>query len=177
MAKKVLCVFATRSGTTQQIAETVASTLTKGGCTVDLHHIREVTTIDQYEAVVIGTAIRAGMVMPEVTKFVKKFHNRLTTIPVAAFAVCLTMKEDTPENRTTVANYLEPIRKTVPLVSEAVLAGAIHFAKLGVFARLIIQKLVKAPEGDFRNQQKITEWAEELVKRLRSDEWVGGERG
>lgn len=172
MPKKVLIVYATRSGTTAQIAETVAKTMTASGLLADIMPVRDAVTAEGYDAVVLGTAIRAGMIMPELLKFVKRNQESLLKIHVAAFAVCLTMKDDTPENRKAVAAYLDPIKKHIKLVSETVLAGAVTFARLGVFARFIIRKLAKAQEGDFRDERKITEWAQEFVKRIKSDEWI-----
>jgi menaquinone-dependent protoporphyrinogen oxidase len=168
MPKKVLVVYATRSGTTQQIAESVGALLDKAGFNAEVHRVNEAGSLDGYDAVVVGTAVRAGRLMAEAVRFVRKNREKLGTLPVAAFAVCLTAKDDTPENRKAVEAYLAPLRKEIPLVSEAVLAGAIHYARLGVFARFVIQKMVKAPEGDFRDAEKIAEWTRDLGNRFRS---------
>ena len=130
--------------------------------------MKNVRSIDGFDAVVLGTAIRMGRPMPEVLRLVKKHRERLAELPVAAFAVCLAVKEDTPGNRKAVAGYLNPIKNEIPLVSEAALAGAIHYARLGVFARFVIQKMVKTDEGDFREIEKITEWTQDVARRFRS---------
>ncbi|MBN1760087.1 MAG: flavodoxin domain-containing protein [Chitinispirillaceae bacterium] len=168
MRKNVLIVYATRSGTTREIAETVAEILRKSGFSTDVQPAKKVRSIESADAVVLGTAVRMGMLMPEVMRFVKKHRNKLVEVPVAAFAVCLAVKDDTPENRKAVAGYLNPLKKEISLVSEAVLAGAIHYARLGVFARFVIQKMVKAQEGDFREIEKITEWSTDVARRFRS---------
>jgi menaquinone-dependent protoporphyrinogen oxidase len=168
MPKKVLVTFATRSGTTGQIAETVAEVLRKAGLTAEVLPVKDVRSVDEFDAVVLGTAIRIGKPMPELMQLVKKQRSRLSQIPVAAFAVCLAAKGDTPENRKTIAGYLDPVKNEITLVSEAALAGAMHYARLGVFARFVIQKMVKAEEGDFRETEKITEWAQNVARRFRS---------
>jgi len=168
MPKKILVTYATRGGTTQQIAETVAEVLQKKGHQTELRAVKEVASYEGFDGVVFGTAVRAGMLMPEMLKSIKKHQAYLATVPIAAFAVCLTIKEDTPENRKAVASYLEPVKKLIPLASEAVLAGGVSFARLGVFARFIIQKMAKAQEGDYRDQRKIAEWAEDVAHRMRN---------
>ena len=53
----VLLAYATRFGSTQEVAESVAASLREAGLKVDLRLMREVESLDQYEAVVLGAAI------------------------------------------------------------------------------------------------------------------------
>jgi menaquinone-dependent protoporphyrinogen oxidase len=81
-------------------------------------HIDGVGSLTDYNAVVIGSAIRMGNVTPEVKNFVEKRRVELEGIPTAYFITCLTLKDDTPENREAVKKYLEPLRKMVTLFAE-----------------------------------------------------------
>ena len=87
MPKKVLVTFATRSGTTSQVADTVADVLRKAGLTTEVLPVKDVRSVDGFDAVVLGTAIRIGKPMPELMQLVKKQRSRLSQLPVAAFAV------------------------------------------------------------------------------------------
>ena len=57
-------------------------------------------------------------------------------MPVAYFLVCLTLKDDTEENRRTVAAYLDPVREQGPQVQPEGLVGRVcqkSTKKPGVF--------------------------------------------
>ena len=69
--------------------------------------------------------------------------------------------DDTEENRKTVSAYLEPLRALVKPASEGLFAGVMDMKKLPLFERLII-KMMKAPEGDFRDWTQISAWAESV---------------
>lgn len=47
--------------------------------------------------------------MPEVIRFAKQNQRNLAAVKTAYFIVCLTMAEDTPENRKTADSYLDPL--------------------------------------------------------------------
>ena len=53
----VLLAYATRFGSTQEVAETVAASLREAGLKVDLRLMSQVESLDQYKAVVLGAAI------------------------------------------------------------------------------------------------------------------------
>jgi menaquinone-dependent protoporphyrinogen oxidase len=101
-----------------------------------------------------------GKWLPEVMEFVKTHQDKLSRVPVAYFVVCLTMKDDTVQNRRKALGYLEPLRKQFPQVKPAeigLFAGAVDYEKLS-FAYSLILKLKGAPEGDFRNWEAIRTW-------------------
>jgi menaquinone-dependent protoporphyrinogen oxidase len=96
-----------------------------------------------------------GNVTPEMKKCVERNKAQLGSIPTAYFIVCLTMKDDTPENREKVAGYLTPLRALVQPFAEGSFAGKMDYSKLKRFDRFMAKRLVKAPEGDFREWDKI----------------------
>ena len=56
MSSVVLVGYATRYGSTQEVAEAVAATLRENGHAVDIQPMREVRTLAGYSAVVLGWA-------------------------------------------------------------------------------------------------------------------------
>ncbi|MBN1577691.1 MAG: flavodoxin domain-containing protein [Chitinispirillaceae bacterium] len=169
MANNVLVLYATRGGSTREIAELIVKQLAASGMEAELLPVQAARSFDGCDTVVLGSAVRMGRLMPEMVRFVKKHKSRLSRYPVAAFAVCLSMKEETPEQHTTAEAFLDPIRREVPLISEGLFAGKMDYSKLDFFARLIVSKMVKAPEGDFTDRRKIEEWTEALEKRLEAE--------
>ena len=57
MPEKVLVAYATRYGSTQEVAQAVAATLKESGFSVDLRVLREVRKLDGYQAVVLGAPL------------------------------------------------------------------------------------------------------------------------
>ncbi|UCC61969.1 MAG: hypothetical protein JSV36_14425, partial [Anaerolineae bacterium] len=77
---------------------------------------------------------------------------------------CLTMKDDTEENRTRVAAYVNRMRQRVPQVQPidvGLFAGVLDYSKLSRLTELEMKRL-NMPEGDFRDWQAIRDWAASL---------------
>lgn len=165
MNEKLLVAYATRTGTTREVAETIGKVLKEKGATVDVQNAKEADDLTTYRAVVLGSAIRAGNLMPEAVEFVKANQKRLAQMPVAYFIVCATLREDTEENRREVAAYLDPLRELITPVEEGLFAGAIDRSKLSFPLRLIL-KAMKAEEGDWRDWDAIRAWADALYPAL-----------
>jgi menaquinone-dependent protoporphyrinogen oxidase len=161
MTPSILVVYATRTGGTAPVAEAIASALQTEGLNVDVGPVREITDIHQYDAVVLGSSIRVGGWLPEMIDFMKDNLRYLQNMPVAFFTVCLTLSEDTSENRETVRHYLDPVRQLVNPVTEGYFAGKMDYARLSLPVRWMVKKM-KAPEGDFRDWNKIRQWATDL---------------
>ena len=60
MADQVFVAYATRYGSTQEVAEAVAGTLREGGLEVSIRPMRGVRTLDGYGAVVLGAPLYMG---------------------------------------------------------------------------------------------------------------------
>lgn len=165
MNEKVLVTYATRTGTTQEVAVAIEEELETKGANVDVKNAKEVEDLTAYRAVILGSAIRAGNLMPEAIEFVKANQEKLSQIPVAYFVVCATLREDTEENRQAVAAYLGPLREMIEPVEEGLFAGAIDLSKLSFPMRLVL-KAMKAEEGDWRDWDAIRAWAAQLYPAL-----------
>lgn len=159
---RILVTFASRAGSTKEVADTIASTIASQGYLVDIMKIEDVKSVSEYSHVIIGSAIRMGNVTPEVKKFVETHKIELQTISTAFFITCLTLKDDNPENREAVRAYLAPLRDVVKPFAEGYFAGKMDYSKLKPFSRFLAKRVVKAPEGDFRDWAKIKSWASEL---------------
>ena len=158
----ILVAYATKAGSTAEVAAEIGRVIeSKGGCKVDVHPVGKVKGVDGYDAVIIGSAIRAGKWLPEALKFVEKHQDALSQIPVAFFTVCLTLSENTEENRRTVAAYMDPVCEVVQPVDVGLFAGVMDYSKLSFLLRLMMKKM-GSPEGDFRDWGAIRAWAAEL---------------
>ncbi len=160
--RKVLVAYATRAGSTAGVAERVAEVLNRNGWTAQATEVKKVKDTTPYDAVVLGSSIRAGKLKPEVLKFLEKNEADLGAKPFAAFIVCLTMKDSGEKSRATAGAYLDPVRLRIKPLSEGLFAGAIDPEKLG-FVERTIMKAMKAQPGDFRKWNEVEAWAASLA--------------
>ncbi|MGB9593147.1 MAG: flavodoxin domain-containing protein [Anaerolineae bacterium] len=169
MGNRVLVAYATRAGSTQSVAEAIAEALRGEGLQVDVQPVRNVGSLAGYNGVIIGSAIRAGRPMPEVVSFVVKHEEALSRIPVAYFVVCLTMANDTEENRCTVAGYLDALRAKTPgvrPVDVGLFPGVMDSRRLPFPIRLLMRAM-KARDGDYRDWDAVREWAVRVAPAFR----------
>ena len=164
---KILVAYATKAGSTAEVAAEIGRVMeSKSGCQVDVRPVGRLDGVDGYDAVLIGSGIRGGKWLPEAMKFVEKNRDALGRVPVALFTVCLTLRDDTEENRRMVAAYLDPVRELVQPVEVGLFAGAMDPSKLPFILRLLM-KAMKAPQGDFRDWEAIRAWASQVCDSLR----------
>ncbi len=163
--RRALVLYATRAGSTAEVADFIGRKLSEAGWSVDVEGVKTAGDLRGYQAVVIGSAIRMGSVLPEIQEFVRARREELEGRPVAYFVVCMTMQEDTPENRAEANGYLDPLRSEVKPVEVGLFAGKVDYSKLGVGTRLMA-KMADLPAGDYRNWTAIEAWTDALAARL-----------
>jgi menaquinone-dependent protoporphyrinogen oxidase len=161
MGNRILITYASKSGSTTGVAERIGAVLSGRGQAVDVLPLGKVSDLSPYQTVILGSAIRMGRPLPEAVTFVEKNQATLKQKAFSTFFVCLTLKDDTEENRKTVEIYPEPLRTLVKPEREAIFAGALIPEKLGLVERLMM-KAMKSPAGDYRNWDAVKTWAESL---------------
>lgn len=166
MTPKILVAYATRAGSTAEVADAIGKKLAAGGAMVDVKPIKKVQTLNGYQAIVLGSAIRRGAVLPEVTGFIKTNKDALEKIPVACFIVCMILRENTEENRKKAASYLEPLRTDLSFVDTGLFAGKLDYSKLNFVDAFVVEHIIGTPEGDLRDWKQINTWAINLLPKL-----------
>ena len=169
MSKKILVAYGSYSGSTAETAIFVGKKLSEKGMQVDVMPVNKIKSIDGYNGVIIGSAIMMGKMKSSVVKFVKTNKDALSRVPVAMFLVCLTVKDDTAENRKIASGYLDPVKVDIKPVSEGFFPGKVDFKKIPFPASLLT--LLPAfrnsvPEGDFRDWGKVEKWINETASKL-----------
>ncbi|MCC6804809.1 MAG: flavodoxin domain-containing protein [Anaerolineae bacterium] len=161
MCAHYLVTYATRFGSTAEVAEAIGMVLEQTGAFADVRPVSDVTRLDRYDGVVVGSAIRGGKWLPEAFQFLEAHRSVLATMPVAYFTLCLTLRSDTPDNRRTVFSYHAPLVREFPEVrpvSIGMFAGAIDFDDLPAATRRMARNS-SILEGDFRDWSLIRDWA------------------
>lgn len=165
-AKSILLAYASRFGSTQEVAETIASALSEAGLEVDLQPMQEVQSLDRYAAVVLGAAIYNAKWNADAHQFVSQHHDTLTQLPVAIFTLGpLSASEAAKRNsRRQLDNELAKYSWLKPVAVE-IFAGKYDPSKpgLGFFDRFV-------PASDHRNWDAIRAWAQTLSVQLQHGE-------
>ena len=162
----VLVVYGTKTGCTAGIAEQIGATLAESGVTVDVKPVAEGPDAAAYDAVVVGSGVRAGNWHGAVKEWVAVNAAALKARPTAFFTACLTMAQ-APERADEVRAYTEALiaETGVEPVDIGLFAGMNEPKRFSLPERLIM-KMMKAPEGDFRDMAAVAEWARAVADRL-----------
>lgn len=167
----ILVTYASRYGSTREIAETVARVLTRRGEKASVKPVDDVLNLDAYDAVVLGSAVYEGDWLLEATDFARRFADRLETVPVWLFSSGVA--GDAPSE--TMSDWKEHPKLVDTLITnihpqESVLFGGLFDPKhlnAGDWWRYPSMRGLK---GDFRDWQKIEAWAETIADGLSSAE-------
>jgi menaquinone-dependent protoporphyrinogen oxidase len=165
MNNRILVAYASKVGSTGEVASFIGEVL-NNGATVDVQPIEKVTDVNVYQAVVVGSAIRAGRWISAATDFVKTHQSYLSQTPTAYFTCCMTLHEDTEENRKKAVDFMAPVCDLVTPVDMAAFAGKMDYSKISFFERFMVTKVFSTPEGDFRNWDAIRAWTNSLQTTL-----------
>ncbi len=85
MNKRILITYATRAGSTVEVAAAIGESLAQRGFAVEVIPVKENPNLANYQAVILGSAIRMGNWLPEAVEFVKKNQAHLSQMPTAFF--------------------------------------------------------------------------------------------
>lgn len=165
MSQKILVVYATKAGSTAEIAVEIGKSLAARGYGVDVKPVKEDPSLDGYQAVVIGSAIRIGRWLSEADQFVRKNQARLNQLPAALFTVHLENLGEGDDQQAARRAYTEPIRQLLPEAQEVFFPGKIDFDTLSFFDRTLAKAMAKQvglEVGDFRDWEMIKGWAGSL---------------
>ena len=85
MSKKVLIAYGTAAGSTAEVAQAVGEEMEKAGAAVDVKPVEMVENINGYDAVVVGSSVRAFHILAKTRRFMRKFKQDLRDVPAAFF--------------------------------------------------------------------------------------------
>jgi menaquinone-dependent protoporphyrinogen oxidase len=163
--KNVLVAYASKRGSTAEIARAIAETLEASGLTVDVRPIGEVERLDAYAAVVLGSAVYIKRWRGDAKHFLRKHANELAERPLWVFS---SGPVGDPSNDDPAWN--EP-RRILEKVEElgardhVVFGGAIPSEPHGLMEKAMADE-TPAEYRDRRNWDDIGSWAEGIASQL-----------
>lgn len=86
VSARVLVVFASKLGSNAEIAEVIAETLRAEGCQATARSVREIAALDDWDAVVLGSAIYAAHWQRDARRFIHRHREALSRRPLWLFS-------------------------------------------------------------------------------------------
>jgi menaquinone-dependent protoporphyrinogen oxidase len=159
----ILIAVASRHGSTRRIAEVIGQELSNCGHSVQVRSAAEADSAEPYDAAIVGSAIYMGNWLAEARRFVEKYRATLSVVPVWLFSSGPLGRDD-PKPPGDVA-HLPELMQATQARGHRTFVGKLDKGDLGLGERLAV-KLVKAPDGDFRDWEAIRGWAREIASAL-----------
>jgi menaquinone-dependent protoporphyrinogen oxidase len=169
MAAPVLVAYATRSGSTREVAETIAATLREHGLDVRIQPVKEVGSLSGYHALVFGAPLIMGRWHKDARRFLSRHHEALEACTAAVFA--LGPVHDTEEEWRGVRDQLDKTLGRFPRfqpIAIEVFGGKFDLSLLG-FPWKLLPRLKKIPPSDIRDWAAISAWAGNLAEKFRQE--------
>jgi menaquinone-dependent protoporphyrinogen oxidase len=166
MPISVLVGYATRYGSTREVAEAIAATLRECGLKADLQPVRDVRGLTEYRAVILGAPLFMFRWHKDVLRFLSRQRRALTERPVAVFALGPVHdpydEEEWQDSRAQLDKELAKFPWLRPVTVE-VFGGKYDPEKLRFPISLFAGK---EPASDLRDWTVIRDWAEDLCAKL-----------
>ena len=166
MPASILLAYATRYGSTQEVAEAIAATLREGGLEVDCQSVNRVRTLEGCGAVVLGAPLYMFRWHKNAKSFLSRHRQALTERPVAVFALGPTHdphdEKEWRDSRAQLDKELAQYPWLTPIALE-MFGGKYDPANLRFPINLLAGK---EPASDIRDWTAIRAWASDVARRL-----------
>jgi menaquinone-dependent protoporphyrinogen oxidase len=111
--KKILVTYATLSGSTAEVARVVAEEIAGAGSLVELLPLAQVTSLEDYRAVVLGAPMIMGWSRSALA-FLRRRRQQLSHTPLALFATAMSLTAGEAATLAGVPVCLDPILAKPP---------------------------------------------------------------
>jgi menaquinone-dependent protoporphyrinogen oxidase len=161
----VLVAYASKRGSTAEIAETVAATLRREGLGVCLERCEDVRNLDRYDAVVLGSAVYMKRWQGDARHFLKKHRKALKQKPFWVFSSGPVgdPAKDNPD-------WIEPPKLAEKIEDlggkgHVVFGGCLPSEPKGMMERAMVEGTPKEYR-DRRDWAAIRAWAQRIASQL-----------
>jgi len=158
---RVLVTAASRHGSTWEISEAIGRTISEQDVESDVIRLEEVTAVDPYGAVVLGSAVYVG-IEPART-FVNEHREELAARPRWLFSSGPI--GDPPRPTDDKAVQIDALVEATKPLEHRLFAGKLDRDKLSFGERAVVFAF-RAAEGDFRDWDEIAAWAAGIAQQL-----------
>ncbi|MFE9118578.1 flavodoxin domain-containing protein [Streptomyces sp. NPDC007172] len=166
MAELMLVAYATKNGSTRDIAQSIADTLRKEGLVVDVRRAADVRDIRPYSSVVVGGGLYANRLHRDARRFLRRHRRPLGDRSLWLFS-------SGPLDPSAGERYIPPvpgvrrIADRLDAKGHATFGGRLDDTATGRTARRIVKS---GKGGDFRDFGQITTWASGIADSMAAEE-------
>lgn len=170
MTASVLVAYATKYGSTREVADAIAEWLSYRGLRVELSPAHDVRSLHGFDAVVLGAPLYSASLLKEARKFLGKHRTALEKVPVALFVLGPTSAEDDVQaSRDELDSSLAKLSWFEPVTAEVFVGaydpGKLHFPDSTMVTRPT-SPLFDEEAHDDRDWDVIRAWADRLPEVL-----------
>ncbi|MDV8023527.1 flavodoxin domain-containing protein [Rhodococcus sp. IEGM 1330] len=154
---RILIATASRHGATREIGQWLGSTILRelssvdSTTTVDVRDARDVDSIAEYDAAIIGSGVYMGRWLRDARTLVTREQAELEAIPVWLFS-------SGPVDGSTPTKAQPKETKADWAIEHRVFGGKLDHSGLSRFERAVV-RLVDASDGDSRSRAEVLAWA------------------
>jgi menaquinone-dependent protoporphyrinogen oxidase len=159
----VLVAYATKYGSTQEIAETIGRELRRRGLETDVLSVGEIEGIGRYDAVVLGSAVYVGHWLSNARAFVKEHAGELADRPTWLFSSGPISQPPRPTDDDAV--QIDDVVEATRAKEHRVFPGKLDRSKLSHCEWAVVFAL-RVKEGDYRIEGEVSTWAREIAASL-----------
>ncbi|PLS07174.1 flavodoxin domain-containing protein [Neobacillus cucumis] len=144
---KSLIVYCSSHGTTEKVVGILSENLAGEVTSIDLKKEKSNLNLNDYDAVIIGGSIHAGMIQRRIKKFLQTYHDELLEKELGLFLVCMREGELAVEQFNHA--YPQDLRKNSAALG--LFGGEFLVSKMNFFERQVVKKV----DGITTDQSKI----------------------
>lgn len=144
---KSLIVYCSSHGTTEKVVGILGEHLAGEVVSVDLKRDKPIIDLNDYDAVIIGGSIHAGMIQRRIKKFIQTHHHELLKKELGLFLVCMREGELAVEQFNKA--YPQDLRKNS--VALGLFGGEFLVSEMNFFERQVVKKV----DGVTADQSKL----------------------
>ncbi|MEU0133039.1 flavodoxin domain-containing protein [Streptomyces sp. NPDC006296] len=166
MTLHALVAYATTHGSTAELARCVARTLRDQGLEAEALPAAQVTDVDAYDVVVIGSALSLGRWHRDARRLVRRHREALRRRAVWAFS-------SGPLDSTASDRDIPPVPSARRALDKVHARGHVTFGgrlEPGATGRLARMILDEGRGGDFRDWDAVASWARDIAAEAEAPE-------
>ncbi len=173
MSAQILVTYATRYGSTREVADAIAKTLRERSLEVDVLPVGQARSLDSYQAIVLGTPLYIGSWLKDFGSFLTRNQAALSSRSVAVFGLGPCIDPTSEAERKGARDQLDAQLAKVPWlkpVAVAMFGGKYDPARLRGLDKLLTILPASPLHGvsatDARDWDGINAWAGDLADTL-----------
>ncbi len=161
----ILVTAASKHGSTAEIANAICDELNQRGVDAKFRELDGIDDLERFSGYVVGSAIYMGRWQAPAKEFLSDHQAMLRERPVWLFSSGpIGDAEGIGINDDEVTSLVEQTRA----LDHQIFGGKLDRGELGLGERLVT-RVVRAPEGDYRNWDDIRAWADEIASSVQSN--------